>query len=112
MGYTVKVKGKTVFDKIALADNFFSRFMGLMGKRGLNDGEGVFFTKTNQIHTNFMRFDIDVIYLDKTMKILYIECVKPWRIGKRVKGTVSVMEVSKGKAGVVSVGDTLELIKN
>ena len=49
--------------------NFYTRFMGFMGKRNINNG--LLFDKCNSIHTFFMKKNIDVIMCSKDNTILY-----------------------------------------
>ena len=62
------------------------------------------------IHTFFMRFDIDVIFLDKERKVLkVIEKMKPWRLSPWVLSARSVLELGAGSLqGSVRIGDVLE----
>ena len=53
------------------ANNFIKKFIGLMGKKNIN--KGMFFPKTNSIHTFFMRDNIDVIMINKDKKIIYYQ---------------------------------------
>lgn len=65
--------------KIVMADTFFKRLFGLMGKSDYEDILG--FKNCKAIHTCFMRFKIDVIITDKANKIIdFKKAIKPWRI--------------------------------
>jgi len=77
-----------IADKCHVADSFVSRFMGLMGKSGLEAGEGIWLRPCNSIHMWFMRFPIDVVFVrseERTdgsvvMKVCSVhESVAPWR---------------------------------
>ena len=52
-----------IADKCHVAESFVSRFMGLMGKSGLEAGEGIWLRPCNSIHMWFMRFPIDVVFV-------------------------------------------------
>lgn len=66
---------------IKVAENFFSRTVGLLSKKSLNEGEGLVIKPCCSIHTFFMRFAIDVLFVNKNNEIIAIyENVKPWRI--------------------------------
>lgn len=101
---TKKLKGP-----IFLADSFFSRFKGLMLKKSIKDEEGIFFEKVNRIHTCFMRFTIDVIYFDENYKVLYIEEVKPWKIGSKVKGAHHLLELNSGMGKYFRIGECVKI---
>lgn len=73
--------GRVVVEKLRLADTFWGRFTGLWGSRGLTPGEGLLMKDCASVHTFFMRFPIDVIYLDKEMWVLAVhKGVRPWRV--------------------------------
>jgi uncharacterized membrane protein (UPF0127 family) len=69
-----------------------------MNKKSISCSEGLLLKNCSSIHCMFMKFPIDVIYLSEDMKILEIETVYPWKIGKSVKNTAHVLELHKGIA--------------
>jgi uncharacterized membrane protein (UPF0127 family) len=93
-------------DKVTPADSFFKRFIGLMGTRTLGKGEGLLLN-TSAIHCFFMRIPIDAVYISKSMTVLGTETIKPWRIGKRFRGTKYILELNAGAASSVSTGDSI-----
>ena len=99
-------------EKVWMADNFFTRLRGLMFRKKLDEGEGMFLKNCSSIHCFFMRFPIDVIYLDKKMSVIGTETVMPNRIGSYFRGTKHVLELEKGKASLVKVGDVMEIVPN
>jgi hypothetical protein len=83
--------------KIILADTFFKRFKGLMGKKDFEDT--LLFTNLtdSSIHTMFMRFEIDIYFLDKN-KIIYDKVsLKPWKFYKPKKRAAYILETKKKK---------------
>jgi len=104
----ITCKNQMLANRVAVASTFFTRFKGLMGKRGLQCGEGLLLKCCPSVHSFFMRMTVDVVYLSRDMKILDKETIKPWRIGKQVKNTAHILELAAGTAWV-SVGDRLEL---
>jgi len=99
--------------KLYLADNFWKRFWGLMLRKSLASDEGLLLTPCNGVHTFFMRFPIDVIYLNEHMKILAVFRAKPWRILPVIKGTKHVLEVSSesGLLKRIKVGQRVNIEK-
>ena len=81
---------------IYLADSFLLRFRGLMFRREMLEESGLLFTKVSQIHTHFMRFTIDVVYLDSCFTVLEVQTIAPWKIGKRVGGCKNILELNEG----------------
>ena len=71
----------TIADKAVMANRVFSRAKGLLGRKGLDKGEAVVLKPCNSIHTFFMRFAIDVIFIDKNNKVIKtVFSVKPFRL--------------------------------
>lgn len=102
--------GRVIADKVKTADSFLSRFIGLMGKKSLDDGEGLLLLKCSSIHCFFMKIPIDAVYLSGDMKVLYKETVFPWRLGKIVRGAKHILELGEGKAGM-DIGETIDISK-
>jgi uncharacterized protein len=101
--------GKVVCDTCHLADKPSTRFRGIMGWKSLRRGEGLLLRPTNSIHTMFVRFPIDAVFLDKEMKVVSIAHeVKPWRFAGARKAK-SVLELSAGECRRIGLetGDRL-----
>lgn len=101
--------GQKLFTDTRVADTFWKRFFGLMGQRKVRPDEALLITKCSRIHTCFMRFTIDVAYVDANFKVLLCETVKPWRIGRYVKGAKHVVEIAEGKAKVFKIGFPVQI---
>lgn len=107
---TVLVKGETDFEaETEIAHTFLKRLLGLMFRSGLPPGNALLLEPCTGIHTFFMRFPIDVVYLDRNNTVLKKETVFPWRIGSLVKGTRSVMELNIDAAKRLKVGKKLDI---
>jgi len=95
------------------ADTFRTRLAGLMGRKSLEDGCGVLITPSNSIHMFFMRFPIDVLFLDRDNVVVHIiEGIKPWRVSKIISKAYSVLELPYGsvRSSSTETGDRLEFI--
>ena len=95
---------------VSVAETFFARLKGLLGKSGLNPGEGLLITPCSGIHTIGMRFPIDVVFLDANQAVAGVaENVKPMAFRNGPKATKAVLELAAG--GIrqlgISVGETL-----
>ena len=67
------------FLEILIADTFFTRFAGLMLRNKLPAATGLFLAPCNSVHMCFMRFAIDVVYLDKEYTIIkVVKKLRPW----------------------------------
>jgi uncharacterized membrane protein (UPF0127 family) len=83
-----------------VANSFLTRGFGLMARSGLAEGGGLLITKTGSITMFFMRFAIDAVFVDRSMRVLRVaENVRPWvpAIGAP-RGTDSVLELPAGTA--------------
>lgn len=75
----IECKGKIIASNISVANNFWTRLSGYMF-RSKPHTSGILFEPTNAIHTFFMNFPIDVIFIDKNHQILKIyRNLSPWR---------------------------------
>src|SRR5215210_4517931 len=97
----VKIKGAreaVVCDRCAVADRPLARLRGLMGRRELPRGEGLLLKPAPSIHTWFMRFPIDAVFLDGDLRVLGVAAgLRPWRIAGR-RGARAVLELPDGEA--------------
>ena len=100
-------------DSVSVADNFISRFIGLMGKKEFPEGNCLVITPCKSIHMFFMKFPIDVLFIDKDQKVTYIiENMKPWSFSRIVWNSYNVIELPAGtvsKTGT-KTGDLLKKI--
>ncbi|KXG77358.1 DUF192 domain-containing protein [Thermotalea metallivorans] len=89
--------GEKVFaQRIEIADTFIKRLLGLMGRTKLDQEGGIILTPCTGIHTLWMSFPIDCLYLDGDHRVIHMETIEPWRIGKIIKGCKTVIELPKG----------------
>jgi uncharacterized protein len=80
-----------------VANSFASRFRGLMGVADLPAGSGLLLPGTSSVHTHFMRFPIDVVFLDSGWRIVsVVHGLRPWRLAA-AKGASSVLELASGE---------------
>ncbi|MCI6272930.1 MAG: DUF192 domain-containing protein [Erysipelotrichaceae bacterium] len=101
-----------IFDgPIYIAECFLDRLMGLMFKKSIGVEEGIFFTNTNRVHTSFMKFPIDVVYLNKNYEVIYKETLNPWVIGSNVKGAKHLIELNKDVSEKLKINDKIKLIR-
>lgn len=109
---SVKGAGEhVVCRRCSVADRSLSRLRGLMGRRALAPGEGLLLKPTPSIHTCFMRFEIDAVFLDSDLRVLDVQPqLGPWRIAGR-RGARAVLELPGGEARRVGLepGAVLEL---
>lgn len=99
---------------LAVADTHWRRLRGLLGL-GTNDfgnGSGLWIIPCRGVHTLGMGFPIDVLYLDRGLKVVSVQSeVRPWRFTPVLRQAASVLELPCGTAvkTKTTVGDTIEI---
>lgn len=87
------------FLEIIKADNYFTRLAGLMFRGKLPDATGLLLAPCNSVHMCFMRFAIDVIYLDRGYCILkVVKNLKPWIGVSMCSSAWATLEMNAGEA--------------
>jgi uncharacterized protein len=91
--------GRVVCERCTLADGPLTRLRGLLGHRELPAGDGLLLRPTPSIHTWFMRFPIDAVFLTSDLEVIAVRPDMPaWRMAAR-RGTRAVLELAAGEAG-------------
>ena len=101
---------EVIVPRASLAADPFNRMRGLLGKASLSPGEGIILQPASSIHTLFMRFAIDVIYLDEKGAIKkVVPNLVPFRFSW-ARGSHTVIEVPSGATRVLDLipGDRLD----
>jgi uncharacterized membrane protein (UPF0127 family) len=103
--------GRVVCERCLIADGPFARMRGLLGRKELPGGEGILLRPAGSVHTFFMRFPIDVVFLDRELRVVAIAAdVPPWRT-RGARGAKAVVELPAGEASRrgLAEGDTVVL---
>lgn len=103
--------GSAVCERCIVADRMLPRMKGLLGRRELPSGEGMLIRPAPSIHTFFMRFPIDAVFLARDGEVLKVSSnVKPWR-ARSCRRAHSVLELAAGEAErrMVARGDRLRV---
>ena len=103
--------GEAVATRLVPAFDSASRRKGLLGRPGLDEGEGLVIAPCSSVHTAFMRFPLDLLFLDRTGRVVGASTeVPPWRIRLAWRG-FAVVEVAAGtlRRSDTRCGDTVEL---
>jgi uncharacterized membrane protein (UPF0127 family) len=93
-----------------LADNFWLRLRGLLGTSALLEGEGLVLVGEKSIHTLFMQYPIDVVYVNKQYQVIRVDAnMVPYRLGPLIWQSAYVVEVPVGVVAstATQVGDYL-----
>ena len=104
-----KTTNELINIKIINANNFFKRFKGLMLKKDIDFALLFYDLKDSRIHTHFMRFDIDVYFLDRDKVIFEKTMLKPWKLYKPKKQAKYIIETKKDELKI-KIGDCLEFL--
>jgi len=89
-------RGTILADRVFSAESFAARCRGLLGTRELGTGEGVWLRPCHAIHTCFMRYAIDALFLDKENRLLHAGTYAPWRMSRYVPQSRGVLELAAG----------------
>lgn len=110
-------KHKQVIATLKFANTYFSRLNGVMFKKKLDYILVLKPVKSNyrilsSIHTLFMKFTIDIVFLDKNKRIFEIAQISPWKFYTPKKSANYILEMKKGsiKKYQIAVGDKLDFV--
>lgn len=105
-----KTKGTYIVQNASVAKTFFQRFLGLMFRKSIAKEEALIFPNVNSIHMFFMRFPIDVLYLDKANKVLKIKhSLMPWCMSSCIRAKITIeLPAQKVTETNTEAGDILE----
>lgn len=104
-----RIDARTILDRLLVADNFLSRFIGLQFRAPLPPNTGLLIVPCPAIHTFFVRFSLDLIWLDSEGHVLDLRRgVRSWRTARGPKGTFAVLETACG-ATTVDPGEQLAI---
>lgn len=106
-----RTRGTVIAARAEVANTWFSRLRGLIGRPRLEQGEGLIIVPCNSVHTFFMGFPIELLFVGEGERILRAtSAIGPWRIGPIVPAARYVVELPAGAlaaSGTVA-GDVLE----
>ena len=111
---TVSVVNRTrrtvVGSQVRVADGFWSRTRGFLGRPHPALGEGLLLTPCDGVHMFGMRYPLDLVFLSDDATVVHVvEALLPWRRTARIPGATAVLEVPVGtvEATGTTVGDRL-----
>lgn len=91
-------KGTQLGKDIVLANKFFARLKGLLGRKRLTAGEGILLTPCQGVHGVGMAFSCEAIYLSQAGEVLKIIQLNPNKFGPYLRQAHMVLEVPVGTA--------------
>ena len=95
--------------KVKYADNFYRRFTGLMLKKDIDFALLFLNLKDSSIHTHFMRFAIDVYFLDENLVVFEKTTLTPWKFYRPKKQAKYILETKKDYLNL-KIGERLDFI--
>ena len=96
------------------AANWWSKGIGLLGQRTLEPGHGIWLPGISSVHTVFMMFPIDIVFLGKDFKVLKIaKSVPPGALTVHCSGATHTIELRGGTLSdeSLAIGDTCEILQ-
>jgi uncharacterized membrane protein (UPF0127 family) len=103
--------GDVVCERCEVPKSSFARARGLLGRSGLEPGGGMLIDAAPSVHMFFMRFPIDVVFLDRDRKVVrVVHGLRPWRVAG-ARRAVAALELPAGAAAEAGIekGDVLSL---
>ncbi|MDD5195814.1 MAG: DUF192 domain-containing protein [Candidatus Omnitrophica bacterium] len=107
-----KTTGKILAENTTIADTFIKRLCGLIPRSAIAKDEALLFYNAPSIHMFFMKFPIDLVFLDKNMKVVrVVKGLSPWKMAYCF-GAFATIELHANQTSDVPThnGDTLELL--
>jgi uncharacterized protein len=103
--------GTVVCERCEIPESSFGRARGLLGRSGLEPGTGMLIDRAGMVHMFFMRFPIDVVFLDRDRKVVGVRHgLRPWRVAG-ARRAVAALELPAGTAAKAGIeeGEVLVL---
>ncbi len=103
-------RGSTLAPRAKLASSLIDRGLGLMGRKRIDDGGGLLLTNSSSIHSFFMRFRFDAIFVDRDNRVVRIvPSMRQWWVAFGGRGAKDTIELPAGTASATGTnpGDRL-----
>jgi uncharacterized membrane protein (UPF0127 family) len=98
-------------EELALALGPWTRLRGLLGQPPLRSGQGLLLRPCRGVHTCFMRYAIDALFLDEAGVVVELaRGLRPWRLSPVVGGALATLELCAGAATATRRGDQLRFV--
>jgi uncharacterized membrane protein (UPF0127 family) len=103
-------RGSVLATRARLASSLWTRFWGLMFRARVDEGDGLLLTHSSSIHSFFMRFRFDAVFLGDDGRVAkVVHAMRPWRIAFGGRGGKHTLELPAGTAArtETAAGDVL-----
>jgi uncharacterized protein len=95
--------GAVVCERCEIPESAFGRARGLLGRDGLDPGEGMLIDRAGSVHMFFMRFPIDVVFVDRDWRVVGVRHgLRPWRMAA-ARRAVAALELPAGAAAAAGI---------
>ena len=102
--------GAVLGRRVRAARNPVARLRGLLGHGTLGEGEGLLLEPCNGVHMFFMRYALDVAFLDRQWRVVEVRRgLRPWHAVPRVRGAHAALELRAGALAATEAGDVLRI---
>ncbi len=92
-----QTRGVRLASQVELAQTFFTRLRGWMGRSSFPEGAALVISPCNSIHTWFMKSPIDVLFVDREHRVVQmLQEIPPYQISRIVRGATYVIELPPG----------------
>lgn len=100
-----------VAEHLIRATSPLSRAIGLLGKKSMDTNSGIYFPKCRSIHTHFMQFPIDILFVDDTLTVTDVfPKTNPWKfVFAKSKTSKHAIELASGRAEQTAVSKGTKL---
>ena len=96
--------GTVLAERLEVPRTFVGRGLGLMFRRELPAGRGMWITPCSGIHMFGMRFPIDAVFVDRRVRVVRVCAgLRPWRLVPLVLGAHGVLELPAGTVGALAL---------
>ncbi|MBF7084346.1 DUF192 domain-containing protein [Desulfallas sp. Bu1-1] len=106
------VNGRQIAGEVIVAQNFTARLKGLLGRKGLAPGSALVTKPCNSIHTWFMKFNIDVLFIGRSGRVVKaVEDLRPFKVATaRVAAFVIELPAGTIREHGIKTGDVVEVV--
>ncbi len=92
-------RGTILATRAKLASSYIDRLIGLMGRKGIEEGGGLLLAKSASIHSFFMRFRFDAIFVDNDDRVVkVVAAMRRWSVAFGGRGAKHTLELPAGTA--------------
>jgi len=110
MSVSIVGSDKVICNKLREANSLIDRLRGLLFSPQLAADEAILISHCSQVHTHFMKYPIDVVFLNRKYKVKYVvRNLKPWNISRYVLGAHYALELNSNGANQIKIGDILQI---